>query len=75
MADGLFAIEENDKVDTVTIAGMGGPLIASILESGKERLHDVKRIIAQPNIYAKAIREWAILNEWKLSNEQIKRRR
>ena len=71
LANGLFAIEESDGVDTVTIAGMGGSLIASILENGKERLHKVKRIIAQPNIHAKAIREWAVLNDWKLVDEQI----
>ena len=59
------------RVDTVTIAGMGGSLIASILENGKERLQDVKRIIAQPNIHAKAIREWAVSNDWKIMNEQI----
>lgn len=70
-ADGLFAIEPQDTVDTVTIAGMGGPLIATIMEDGKERLKDVKRIIAQPNIYAKAVREWAMTNGWKIIDEQI----
>ncbi|WP_318615051.1 tRNA (adenine(22)-N(1))-methyltransferase TrmK [Sporosarcina sp. YIM B06819] len=71
LANGLFAIEEGDAVDTVTIAGMGGPLIATILESGKNRLRGVKRIIAQPNIYAKAIREWAVANDWIIYNEAI----
>ncbi len=71
LANGLFAIEEGDAVDTVTIAGMGGPLIATILESGKDRLQGVKRIITQPNIYAKAIREWAVANDWTIHNEAI----
>ena len=71
LADGLFAIEESDSVDTVTIAGMGGPLIATILESGKDRLSQVKRIITQPNIYSRAIREWAVSNGWKIIKEHI----
>lgn len=71
LANGLLAIEEGDAVDTVTIAGMGGPLIATILDSGKDRLRGVKRIIAQPNIYAKAIRDWAIANEWLIVDEAI----
>lgn len=71
LADGLFAIEEGDAVDTVTIAGMGGPLIATILESGKERLSQVNRIIAQPNIYSRAIREWAVSNKWTIIDEHI----
>jgi tRNA (adenine22-N1)-methyltransferase len=71
LADGLFAIEEGDAVDTVTIAGMGGPLIAAILENGKERLTQVKRIITQPNIYSRAIREWAVSNGWEIINEHI----
>jgi tRNA (adenine22-N1)-methyltransferase len=71
LADGLFAIEENDGVDTVTIAGMGGSLIATILEQGKDRLHHVKRLIVQPNLHAKAIRKWAVANNWALVKEQI----
>lgn len=71
LADGLFAIEENDGIDTVTIAGMGGSLIATILEQGKDRLQHVNRLIVQPNLHAMAIREWAVANNWKLVNEEI----
>lgn len=71
LADGLFAIKREDAVDTVIIAGMGGPLIASILEDGKNRLSSVERIIAQPNIHAKSIRKWAVANGWKLIAERI----
>lgn len=35
LADGLEAIKETDGVNTVTIAGMGGPLIVSILEKNQ----------------------------------------
>lgn len=71
LANGLHAIEAQDGVDTVTIAGMGGSLIATILEEGKERLYGIKRIIAQPNLHAKAIREWAIANGWFIKDEEI----
>lgn len=71
LANGLFAIEAKDQVDTVTIAGMGGALIATILEEGKEKLTTVKRMITQPNIHAEAIRRWAIENGWKIVDEQI----
>lgn len=71
LANGLFAIEEKDQVDTVTIAGMGGTLIATILNEGSNRLHTVKRIIAQPNIHSIAIRQWAVENEWRIIDERI----
>ncbi len=70
-ANGLQAINHEDLVDTVTIAGMGGPLIASILDQDSDRLATVNRLILQPNIHAKAIREWAIANDWKLVAEEI----
>ncbi|MCZ2259345.1 tRNA (adenine(22)-N(1))-methyltransferase [Sporosarcina sp. G11-34] len=71
LANGLLAIEEKDAVDTVTIAGMGGSLIASILENGKSHLQGVKRIITQPNIHAESIRKWAVSNGWEIKDEHI----
>ncbi|MFC5604065.1 tRNA (adenine(22)-N(1))-methyltransferase [Sporosarcina koreensis] len=71
LANGLEAIHESDGVDTITIAGMGGPLIASILSNGHEKLQNVKRIITQPNIHASSIREWAVQNGWKIIDEEI----
>lgn len=70
-ANGLHAIHEQDGVDTITIAGMGGPLIVSILNDRPEILTTVSRLILQPNIHAKVIREWAIENGWKITNEVI----
>lgn len=71
LADGLEAIDVKDQVDTITIAGMGGPLIVSILEKSPEKLQTVKRLILQPNIHAKVIRQWAINNHWSIIDETI----
>lgn len=71
LANGLQAILPEDGVETVTIAGMGGSLIASILKSDSKRLSGVKRIIVQPNIHAMAIREWAVDYSWMIVDETI----
>lgn len=71
LADGLKAIEDDDHVDTITIAGMGGPLIVSILEKDPSKLTNVTRLILQPNIHAKVIREWALHNGWAILDEVI----
>ncbi|MFJ8063026.1 tRNA (adenine(22)-N(1))-methyltransferase [Psychrobacillus sp. NPDC096426] len=69
--NGLDVIQLTDNVQTITIAGMGGPLIASILEAGKEKLSTVENLILQPNVHAKSIREWAQKENWKIVNETI----
>ena len=71
LADGLKAINKEDHVDTITIAGMGGPLIVSILEKTPEVVTDAKRLILQPNIHAKVIRQWALKNQWTIIDEEI----
>ena len=71
MADGLAAVEEADAVTAVTIAGMGGPLIVSILEKHPQALKTVTRLILQPNIHARVIREWAVKHGWALQDEVI----
>lgn len=59
------------EVTTVTIAGMGGPLISEILENGKERLEGVQKLILQPNISAISIRQWLLDNGWQINDEKI----
>lgn len=71
LASGLAAIEPADGVTAITIAGMGGPLIVSILEQDKASLVGVERLILQPNVHAKAIRDWASENGWCIVEEEI----
>lgn len=71
LADGLAAIEPADKVDTITIAGMGGSLIASILEKDKNKLTGIKRLVLQPNVGESQLREWLMNNHYQIMNEKI----
>ena len=58
LANGLAAFEEADQVSVITIAGMGGRLIARILEEGLDKLADVERLILQPNNREDDLRIW-----------------
>ncbi|UOQ42498.1 tRNA (adenine(22)-N(1))-methyltransferase TrmK [Halobacillus salinarum] len=70
LGDGLEVLEPGE-VRQVVIAGMGGSLIKNILDRGKEKLKNVDRIIVQPNIGAKFLREWFIEQKYQLTKEEI----
>ena len=71
LANGLAAFEEEDQVSVITIAGMGGRLIATILEEGLDKLGNVQRLILQPNNREDDLRIWLQDNGFQIVAESI----
>lgn len=73
LANGLEAITEADKIDTITICGMGGTLIRDILERGKQhqKLTGNERLVLQPNVGEATLRRWLQENQYQIIAEDI----
>lgn len=71
LANGLAAFEPSDAVTTITICGMGGRLIADILDAGEDKLKGVKRLILQPNNREDDLRIWLMENGFAIVAEAI----
>ena len=71
LANGLAAFEEEDQVSVITIAGMGGRLIATILEEGLDKLASVERLILQPNNREDDLRIWLQEHGFQIVAESI----
>ena len=71
LANGLAAFEEADQVSVITIAGMGGRLIATILEDGLDKLATVERLILQPNNREDELRSWLQEHGFQIIAESI----
>lgn len=73
LADGLDAVEETDKITAITICGMGGVLIRDILDAGwnNQRLQGSERLVLQPNIGEKPLRDWLTVHGYTIVEEDI----
>jgi tRNA (adenine22-N1)-methyltransferase len=70
LGDGL-AVLQPGEVDTVCIAGMGGVLIASILEAQPDVTAALGTLVLQPMNGAAELREWLYDNAWHISDENL----
>lgn len=73
LGNGLDVLCEQDNIDTLTICGMGGELIASILERGRlnHQLKTVQTLILQPNVAQRHVRQWLMAHQYTITNECI----
>lgn len=73
LADGLEAVELGDQVSAITICGMGGVLIRDILQRGKDknRLSGKERLILQPNVGERQLRQWLVNEHYTITHEAI----
>src|SRR5690625_1402991 len=70
LGNGLAVVHPNE-INELIIAGMGGSLISSILENDKNKLSTVNKVILQPNIHARKVRQWLIKNGFCITDETI----
>lgn len=70
LGDGLSVLSPGE-VDTVCIAGMGGSLIARILEQGAGRLAGVRTLVLSPHVAEDAVRTWLRDHRYVLDRELL----
>ncbi|OIA99929.1 SAM-dependent methyltransferase [Paenibacillus sp. LC231] len=68
--DGLNVLSVGEA-DVITVAGMGGSLIAAILDRGIDKLTGVRRLVLQPNVGEDILRKWLYSHGWVLIEEWI----
>jgi len=73
LANGLEAIEPDDRITAISLCGMGGETIRDILDSGKARLSGNERLILQPNGGEQPLRQWLMDNDYRILCEEVLR--
>ena len=68
-ADGLNSL--NDKIDTITVTGMGGLTINKMFFENKNKLTNIKTIILSPNNFIKEVRETINKLGYYLKDEEL----
>lgn len=72
LGSGLTVLKENEA-DAIIIAGMGGELIADILDTSKEVAFSAKELILQPMTAVSKLRRYLYENGYKITDENIVR--
>lgn len=70
LSDGLAKLSE-EEADTYVIAGMGGPLMASILKQRLDLLQKGKTLILQPQSEIGEVREFLFQNDYEIIKEEM----
>ena len=70
LGDGLKVLRENE-VDTICVAGMGGALIAEILNDSPQILKSVQKLILQPMNATEKILSWLKNNSWYIADIEL----
>lgn len=73
LGNGLAVIDLADQITAITICGMGGTLIASILDDGFHagKLTGGERLILQPNIGEENVRRWLMNHDYQIIAEEL----
>ncbi len=69
-SDGLEALCENEA-DSIIIAGMGGELIANILEKGEKVVKTAKELVLSPHSEVFLVRKYLVKNGYQIVREQM----
>ncbi|MBE7064213.1 MAG: SAM-dependent methyltransferase [Ruminococcaceae bacterium] len=70
LGSGLSVLSTRDALDAVVIAGMGGMLIAEIIDCDKELAQSLPRMYLQPNTCEPELREYLFKNGYEIVDEQ-----
>ena len=70
LSDGVKALKPNE-VQSVVIAGMGGPLMEKILTEGNEVLQTVTELVLQPQSEIGHFRRFLIENGYEITHEEM----
>ena len=70
LSDGVKALKPNE-VQSIVIAGMGGPLMEKILTEGNEVLQTVTELVLQPQSEIGHFRRFLIENGYEITHEEM----
>lgn len=70
LSDGLARLNKNEA-STITICGMGGPLIQSILEKGKDKYNQNTQLIVSPQSEIREFRKFLYTNGFEIKRQTM----